>query len=96
MTAGFSAQPTMPMRAISVAEADAARFAFFLAAPAILGAGLLKMPSRRKPENHASLGPAIVGSLVAFVAGHLSVWFLVSSFDSRALTRIVESPDWSV
>lgn len=132
MTVDFSAQPTMPMRALSVAEAsdvrlsrlriseamlvgaaqvfallpgisrsgstivaglrqglkheDAARFAFLLATPAILGAGVLKMPSLLKPENHASLGPAIVGSLVAFVASYLSVRFLVSYFESRTLT----------
>lgn len=65
---------------------DAARFAFLLATPAILGAGLLKMPSLLKPENHASLGPAVVGSLVAFVAAYLSVRFLVSYFETRTLT----------
>jgi undecaprenyl-diphosphatase len=131
-TIDFSAQPTMPMRAISAEEIsdvrlsrlkiseavtigaaqifallpgisrsgstivaglrrglgheDAARFAFLLATPAILGAGVLKMPSLLKPENHASLGPAVVGSLVAFVAAYVSVRFLVSYFETRTLT----------
>jgi undecaprenyl-diphosphatase len=65
---------------------DAARFAFLLATPAILGAGLLKLPSLFKPENHASLGPAVAGSLVAFVAAYLSIRFLVSYFETRTLT----------
>lgn len=131
-TVDFSAQPTMPMRAVSVEEAsdirlarlrvgeammigaaqvfallpgvsrsgstivaglrrgldheDAARFAFLLATPAILGAGVLKLPSLLKPENHSSLGPAIVGSLVAFAAAYASVRFLLSYFETRTLT----------
>lgn len=131
-TIDFSAQPTMPMRAIRVEEAsdmrlsrlgigqtvvigaaqifallpgisrsgstivaglrqklsheDAARFAFLLATPVILAAGVLKMPSLLKPANHSSLGPAVVGSLVAFVAAYLSVRFLVSYFETRTLT----------
>ncbi|HKS43760.1 MAG TPA: undecaprenyl-diphosphate phosphatase [Amycolatopsis sp.] len=65
---------------------DAARFAFLLATPVILAAGVFKMPSLLKPEAHASLGPAVVGSLVAFVAAYLSVRFLVSYFETRTLT----------
>ncbi|WP_449224271.1 undecaprenyl-diphosphate phosphatase [Amycolatopsis pigmentata] len=65
---------------------DAARFAFLLATPVILAAGVLKMPSLLKPEACSSLGPAIVGSFVAFAAAYLSVRFLVSYFETRALT----------
>jgi undecaprenyl-diphosphatase len=65
---------------------DAARFAFLLATPVILGAGLYKMPTLLKPEYHASLGPAVVGSIVAFVAGYISVRFLVRYFETRTLT----------
>jgi undecaprenyl-diphosphatase len=46
----------------------------------------LKMPSLLKPEAHSSLGPAIVGSLVAFVAAYLSIRFLLSYFETRTLT----------
>lgn len=132
VTVDFSAQPTMPLRAVSVEEAsdlrlsrlrvgeamligaaqifallpgisrsgstivaglrrglgheDAARFAFLLATPAILGAGLYKMPSLFTAGNRASLGPAVAGSLVAFVAAYVSVRFLVSYFETRTLT----------
>jgi undecaprenyl-diphosphatase len=65
---------------------DAARFAFLLATPAILGAGVYKLPELTKPENSAVVGPAIAGSLVAFVAAYISVRFLVKYFESRTLT----------
>jgi undecaprenyl-diphosphatase len=65
---------------------DAARFAFLLATPVILLAGLYKLPELAKPENSAVVGPAIAGSLVAFVASFLSVRFLVRYFETRTLT----------
>ncbi|WP_236795969.1 undecaprenyl-diphosphate phosphatase [Amycolatopsis sp. GM8] len=130
-TIDFSAEATMPMRAVSVEEAsdlrlsklsvgeavligaaqilalfpgisrsgitmvaglrrgldhtDAARFAFLLATPAILGAGVYKTPTLFTPENHASLGPALVGSLVAGIAAYIAVRFLTSYFETRTL-----------
>jgi undecaprenyl-diphosphatase len=65
---------------------DSARFAFLLATPAILGAGVYKLPELAKPENSAVIGPAIAGSLVAFVAAYISVRFLVRYFETRTLT----------
>ncbi|MEC3980634.1 undecaprenyl-diphosphate phosphatase [Amycolatopsis sp. H20-H5] len=65
---------------------DAARFAFLLATPVILAAGALKMPTLFRPENHASLGPALVGSLVAGVAAYIAVRFLTNYFETRTLT----------
>ncbi|NIH82307.1 undecaprenyl-diphosphatase [Amycolatopsis viridis] len=65
---------------------DAARFAFLLATPVILAAGVLKMPSLFTAENHASLGPALVGSLVAGVAAYLALRFLTRYFETRTLT----------
>ncbi len=65
---------------------DAARFAFLLATPVILLAGLYKLPELTKPENSAVVGPAIAGSLVAFAASYVSVRFLVRYFETRTLT----------
>jgi undecaprenyl-diphosphatase len=65
---------------------DAARFAFLLATPIILAAGLYKLPELAKPENSAVIGPAIAGSLVAFVASLVSVRFLTKYFETRTLT----------
>ncbi|WP_086864632.1 undecaprenyl-diphosphate phosphatase [Amycolatopsis lexingtonensis] len=65
---------------------DAARFAFLLATPVILAAGVLKMPTLFAPENHASLGPALVGSVIAGIASYISVRFLTGYFETRTLT----------
>jgi len=65
---------------------DAARFAFLLATPVILLAGLYKLPELAKPENSSVIGPAIAGSLIAFVASYISVRYLVRYFETRTLT----------
>jgi undecaprenyl-diphosphatase len=63
-----------------------ARFAFLLATPVIMAAGVLKLPSLFQPEYSASLGPAFVGSVVAGVASYISLKFLVRYFETRTLT----------
>lgn len=65
---------------------DAARFAFLLATPVILLAGLYKLPELAKPQNSGVIGPAIAGSLIAFVASYVSVRYLVRYFETRTLT----------
>jgi undecaprenyl-diphosphatase len=64
---------------------DAARFAFLLATPVILAAGVLKIPELFSAANRAVLGPALAGSLLAGIAAYLSVRFLTSYFESRTL-----------
>jgi len=65
---------------------DAARFSFLLATPIILAAGVLKLPDLFGPLGDGIRGQALVGSLVAGVAGYLSVRFLVRFFKSQTLT----------
>ena len=65
---------------------DAARFAFLLATPVILAAGLYKAPELAKPENHSILGPALAGSLVSGIAAYISVKFLTRYFENGKLT----------
>ena len=65
---------------------DAARFAFLLATPVILLAGLYKMPELLEPQNSGVIKPAIVGSVVAFTASLISVRYLVRYFETRTLT----------
>jgi undecaprenyl-diphosphatase len=64
----------------------AARFAFLLATPVILAAGVLKVPELLEPANRGVLGPALVGSILAGIAAYLSTRFLTSYFESRTLT----------
>jgi len=65
----------------------ASDFAFLLAFPAILGAGLLKAPKLLAKGAIASdsVGPLLVGVGVSFIATYLSVTFLVRWFKSHTL-----------
>jgi undecaprenyl-diphosphatase len=65
---------------------DAARFAFLLATPAILGAGVLKVPSLMGPAGAHIHGQVLLGVVVCGIAAYLSVRFLVRWFQTRTLT----------
>jgi undecaprenyl-diphosphatase len=65
---------------------DAARFGFLLATPAILAAGLLKLPSLAGSAGAHIHGQVLMGFVVAGVAGYLSVRFLMRYFKTRTLT----------
>jgi len=65
---------------------DAARFAFLLATPIILAAGVYKLPDLLGPLGNDIRGQVVVGSLVAGVAAWLSVRFLTRWFTTRTLT----------
>jgi undecaprenyl-diphosphatase len=64
---------------------DAARFAFLLATPVILAAGLLKLPELAGPEGTGIIGQVVAGSLVAGVAAYLSLRFLTRYFHTHTL-----------
>jgi undecaprenyl-diphosphatase len=64
---------------------DAARFAFLLATPVILAAGVLKLPSLFGRAGEHIHGQVVVGMLVCGVAAYLSVRFLVRYFETRRL-----------
>jgi undecaprenyl-diphosphatase len=65
---------------------DAARFSFLLATPAILAAGVLKLPSLAGPAGAGIHGQVLVGALVAGVAAYISVRWLTRWFETRTLT----------
>jgi undecaprenyl-diphosphatase len=65
---------------------DAARFAFLLATPVILAAGVLKVPSLLGPAGAHIHGQAVLGVIVCGIAAYLSVRFLVRWFQTRTLT----------
>ena len=64
---------------------DAARFAFLLATPPILAAGLLKLPTLFGHAGAHIHGQVVVGMLVTGVAAYLSVRYLVRYFRTRTL-----------
>jgi undecaprenyl-diphosphatase len=64
---------------------DSARFAFLLATPIILGAGLIKLPDLFGPLGAGIRGQTIVGAACAGVAALVSVRFLMKYFETRKL-----------
>lgn len=65
---------------------DAARFAFLLATPPILAAGLLKLPDLAGHAGDHIHGQVILGAIVTGVTAYLSVRFLMRWFKTRTLT----------
>ena len=65
---------------------DAARFAFLLATPIILAAGVLKIPSLAGPAGAHIHGQVALGVVVTAISAYLSVRFLVRYFQTRTLT----------
>ena len=65
---------------------DAARFGFLLATPAILAAGLLKLPSLAGPAGAHIHGQLLWAWWWPASAAYLSVRFLMRYFQTRTLT----------
>jgi undecaprenyl-diphosphatase len=65
---------------------DAARFAFLLATPVILAAGVLKLPDLLGPDGAGIHGQVLVGSLASGIGAYVSVRFLTRYFETRTLT----------
>ncbi|MEV0546357.1 undecaprenyl-diphosphate phosphatase [Nocardia salmonicida] len=63
----------------------AAKFAFLLATPAILGAGLLQTPELISPATAGIRGPVLVGAIVSGLSSWLAVRFLERYFQTRTL-----------
>ena len=65
---------------------DAARFAFLLATPVILAAGVLKLPDLMGALGNGIHGQVVVGSVLSGVGAYVSVKYLVRYFQTRTLT----------
>ena len=67
-------------------HSDSARFAFLLATPIILAAGLVKLPDLVGHLGDGIRGQALVGCVAAAVTARLHRRFLVRYFKTRTLT----------
>src|SRR4029077_15132912 len=65
---------------------DAARFAFLLATPVILAAGVLKIPDLLGPLGNGIQGQILLGSVLSGIGAYVSVRFLMRYFQTRTLT----------
>jgi undecaprenyl-diphosphatase len=66
-------------------HSDSARFAFLLATPIILAAGLVKLPDLLGSDGHGVRGQALVACVVAAVTAVFTVRFLVNYFKTKTL-----------
>ncbi len=64
---------------------DTAKFAFLLATPVILAAGVLKLPELAGAQGDGIRGQALVGAIVAGAAAWLAVRFLERFFKTRTM-----------
>jgi undecaprenyl-diphosphatase len=71
---------------IGLSHEDAARFSFLLATPIIFAAAVLELPKLATVHDIHSIGPTIVGSVVAGIAAYFSVRFLTNYFKTKKLT----------
>jgi undecaprenyl-diphosphatase len=66
-------------------HSDSARFAFLLATPIILAAGLVKLPDLLGHQGDGIRGQALVACVVAAITAVFTVAFLVRYFKTRTL-----------
>ncbi len=69
-----------------LSQEDAARFAFLLATPVILAAGVLKLPSLAGHAGDHIHGQIAVGFVLTGITAYLTVRFLVRYFETNTLT----------
>jgi len=69
--------------ALGISRDDAARFAFLLAIPALVGATILEVP--KLGQSEISLGPAIAGFALSLVTSYAAIAGLIRYLRSRTL-----------
>jgi undecaprenyl-diphosphatase len=70
-------------------RAAATRYAFLLAIPAVLGAGIYKLKDIPGGENAYGTGPTIVGTVVSFVVGIAVIHWLLKFVSTRSYAPFV-------
>jgi len=74
---------------VGLEHQSAARFSFLLATPIILAAGALEVPKLLQPDARASLGPAVLGGVVAGVLAYLSTMLLMRYFKQQEVNALI-------
>ena len=70
-------------------RAAAARYAFLLAIPAVVGAGLFDLPEIPHQPNAYGPGPTLVATVVAFVVGYAAIGWLLRWVSTRTYLPFV-------
>ena len=75
---------------LGLSRAGAARFAFLLSFPVILGAGGLKLLElSASGASISAVGPLVLGAIVAFVSGMIAIHALITLLKTRTLMPFV-------
>jgi undecaprenyl-diphosphatase len=81
---------TLSMGRLLGYEREAAtRYAFLLAIPAVVGAGLFELKEIPHGENTYGWGPTIVATVVAFVVGYAAIAWLLRYITTHSYTPFV-------
>ena len=75
--------------ALGYERAAATRYAFLLAIPAVVGAGLYQLPEIPGGDNVYGVGPTIAATLAAFVVGYASIAWLLRWVTTRSYLPFV-------
>ena len=67
----------------------ATRFAFLLAIPAVVGAGLFTLPDIPDGDNAYGWGPTLVATVVSFIVGYAAIAWLLRYVSTRSYTPFV-------
>jgi undecaprenyl-diphosphatase len=70
-------------------RAAAARFAFLLAIPAVLGAGIFEWPSALSEDSTYALGPMLLATAVSFAVGYAVIAWLFRWLEHRSYAPFV-------
>ncbi len=76
-------------RALGYEREAATRFAFLLAIPAVVGAGLFELKEIPGAENTYGWGPTIVATVVSFIVGYAAIAWLLRYVTTRSYTPFV-------
>lgn len=76
-------------RALGYERAAATRYAFLLAIPAVLGAGVYKLKDVGAEANNYGWGPTIVATVISFVVGYAAIAWLLRYVSTRSYAPFV-------
>jgi undecaprenyl-diphosphatase len=76
-------------RALGYERETATRYAFLLAIPAVIGAGVFELKDVPNGENSYGWGPTVVATVVSFVVGYAAIAWLLRYVATRSYTPFV-------
>ncbi len=76
-------------RALGFDREAVTRFAFLLAIPAVIGAGVFELKEIPHGDNSYGWGPTVVATIVSFVVGYAAIAWLLRYVSTHTYTPFV-------